>query len=247
MEMNDLLLLVAMPFILIIICLILLILKVPDKQYQREKKKSPEQKRREDKELWRSWRPLGSGYDGGGEKGDGDNRGESMGAKSKTEKYILIVFLYFIVSMSILTRVSFDSADLFIFILKKLLLPLCLISVLLTNVYNRIKADRSLRRYIIMLFLASIFAFGSAGYIIMLNRFGDRHDYTIVEGQVIGKYLHIYENIPSVYCINIFSKDLNAKIELRVSINEYRQIRKGEICYAKMITGLFGIVYYEFY
>lgn len=247
MEMNEILLLAAMPFILIIICLILLILKVPDKQYQREKKKSPEQKRREDEELWRSWRPLGSGYDGGGEKGDSDNRGESMGKESKTDKYILIVSFYFTFSISILTWISFDSADLFIFILKRLLLPLCLISVIVTNVYNRIKADRSPRRYIIMLLTASIFAFGSAGYIIMLNTFGDRNDYEIVGGQVIRKHTHTYEVGPPVHYIHIFSKALNAEIELPVSINEYRQIRKGEICYAKMITGLFGIVYYEFY
>ena len=98
-----------------------------------------------------------------------------------------------------------------------------------------------------MLFLTPLFVFGSAGYVLLINNmFAHKQDCTILQGQVIRKYIHVYsEDLPTMYYVTISCRTLSKEIEFSVSPDTYRQIAKGEIYSAKIITGLFGIVYYE--
>ncbi len=176
------------------------------------------------------------------------DRARDRELNEKAIKYTCLAgFFYICPSMFVCQCIAFETTELFAFIFKELLLPSYLVSILIVIIYNRIKGNKSCRRYIIMLFLTPLFVFGSAGYVLLINNmFAHKQDCRILQGQVIQKYIHVYpEDLPTMYYVTISCRTLSKEIEFSVSPDTYRQIAKGEIYSAKIITGLFGIVYYE--
>ena len=175
------------------------------------------------------------------------DRARDRELNEKAIKYTgLAGFFYICPSMFVCQCIAFETTDLFAFIFKKLLLPSCLVSILIVIIYNRMKGNKSFRCYIIMLFLTPVFVFGSAGYVLIINNmFAHKQDCRIFQGQVIQKYFHVSEDLSTIYYVTISCRTLSKEIKFPVSPDTYRQIAKGEIYSAKIITGLFGIVYYE--